>query len=481
MGSSRKQLIAQFLSETFLLTLVATILSVILVPLVLKAFSGFVPTDLHFSLTKQPTVILFLVILTAIVTLLSGFYPAMILSGYKPVLVLKNMAYSNTAKTRHAWLRRSLTVSQFVIAQVFVMGAILVSKQISYSINKDQGFKKEAILYFSTNQYDTVKSRKYVLLDKIRNIPEVAMVSLCTNPPSSGSTWSSTMKYKDGKKEIETDVQQKYGDTNYIKLYGLHLLGGTNIKQSDTVNAFIINETYAHILGFQKPQEAIGKYLSYDKNQQFPICGVVADFNQHSLHEPIKPLVIASRSNSERNISIALHPQNEAGTTWKTAIAKIEKAWKEMYPEDDFSYSFFDDDIAKYYDAEQHISSLLKWATGLAVFISCLGLLGLVIYTTNQRTKEIGVRKVLGASVTQIVSMITGDFMRLVLLAFIIAAPLAWIGMHEWLENFAFRTNISWWIFISGGAAMVLIALITLSFQTVKAAMMNPVKSLRTE
>jgi predicted permease len=480
MGSSRRQLIVQFLSETFLLTVVATILSVILIPLILKAFSGFIPTDLHFSLIEQPTIVLFLVILTIVVTLLSGFYPAMVLSGFKPVLVLKNVAYSGTATTRGALLRRSLTVSQFVIAQVFVMGAILVSKQITYSINKDQGFKKEAILYFNTNFYDTVKGRKYVLVDKIRSIPEVAMVSLCTNPPSSGNTWSSSMKYKDGKKEIGTDVQQKFGDSNYIKLYGLRLLAGTNIKQSDTVNAFIINETYAHILGFQKPQDAIGKYIGYDNDPPFLICGVVADFNQHSLHEPIKPLVIASRGNDERNISVALHPQNEAGT-WKTAIAKIEKAWKEIYPADDFTYSFFDEDIAKYYDAEQHISSLLKWATGLAVFISCLGLLGLVIYTTNQRTKEIGVRKVLGASVTQIVTMISGDFIRLVLLAFIIAAPLAWIGMYKWLENFAFRTNISWWIFISGGAVMVLIALITLSFQTIKAAMANPVKSLRTE
>jgi ABC-type antimicrobial peptide transport system permease subunit len=176
------------------------------------------------------------------------------------------------------------------------------------------------------------------------------------------------------------------------------------------------------------------------------------------------------------SVSLCVRKMKQA-LQWKTAIAKIEKAWKEMYPEEDFTYSFFDEDIAKYYDAEQHISSLLKWATGLAVFISCLGLLGLVIYTTNQRTKEIGVRKVLGASVTQIVTMITGDFIRLVMLAFVIAAPLAWIGMYKWLENFAFRTNISWWIFISGGTAMVLIALITLSFQTIKAAMMNPVKS----
>jgi putative ABC transport system permease protein len=480
MGSSRKQLILQFLSETLVLTFIATMLSVVLTPLILKAFSGFIPEDLHFNITEQPGIILFLLVLMIVVTILSGFYPALILSGYKPVLVLKNQAFSNTGKTRTAWLRKSLTVSQFVIAQVFIMAAILVSKQITYSLNKDQGFKKEAIVFFNTNFYDTSKSNKYVLMEKIKAIPEVAMVSLCNNPPSSGSTWSSTMKYKDGRKEIETDVQQKYGDTNYIKLYGLKLLAGKNIGQTDTVKSYIINETYAHILGFQQPQQAIGKYIEWE-NKQVPIQGVVSDFNQKSLHEPIRPLVIGGWANVQRNISIALQPQNESGTTWKTAIDKIEKAWKAIYPEEDFTYSFFDEDIAKYYKAEQNISSLLKWATGLAVFISCLGLLGLVIYTTTQRTKEIGVRKVLGASVVQIVGMITKDFILLVLIAFVIAAPLAWLGMHKWLENFAYRTDISWWIFLLGGSIMVIVALLTLAFQTIRAAMMNPVKSLRTE
>lgn len=288
------------------------------------------------------------------------------------------------------------------------------------------------------------------------------------------------MKYKDGKKEIETDVQQKFGDTNYLELYGLKMIAGSNIGYTDSVNSFLINETYSRILGFQQPQQAIGKYIEWS-DKKIPIQGVVADFNQHSLHEPIKPLAIGSWAGIERNISIALQPQNDAGTTWKTAIGKIKKAWKEVYPEDDFEYSFFDEDIAKYYTAEQKISSLLMWATGLAVFISCLGLLGLVIYTTTQRTKEIGIRKVLGASIAQIVAMISNEFILLVLLAFVIAAPLAWMGMYKWLENFAYRTNLSWWIFFLGGAAMVAIALLTLCFQAIKTASANPVASLRTE
>jgi len=191
--------------------------------------------------------------------------------------------------------------------------------------------------------------------------------------------------------------------------------------------------------------------------------------------------MIGSRSLIERNISIALQPLNEAGTNWKNAIGKIEKAWKEVYPADDFEYHFLDEDIAKYYTAEKNVSSLLSWATGLAVFISCLGLLGLVIYTTTQRTKEIGVRKVLGASVAQIVSLVSKDFIVLVLVAFIIASPLAWLGMNKWLENFAYRTDISWWIFLISGVAMTVVSFITLGFQTIKAAIANPVMSLRSE
>ena len=479
-GSSKAQLIIQFLSETFLLTLTATLLSVALAPLILKAFSGFIPEGLHLSLTAQPGIIIFLFALIVIVTVLSGFYPALILSSYKPVFVLKNQAYANTGKTRTAWLRKSLTISQFVIAQVFIMATILVSKQIQYSLNKDMGFKKDAIVYVTTNYYDTTQNHKYVLMDKLKAVPEIQILSLCTNPPSSGSTWSSTVNYKDGKKEIKTDVQQKYGDSNYIKLYNIKLLAGKNIETSDTLRSVLINETYAHILGFQRPEQAVGKLLRLD-DRNIPVAGVVADFNQRSLHETIKPVMIGSRSLIERNISIALQPQNEAGATWKTAISKIEKAWKEIYPEDDFEYHFLDEDIAKYYTAEQHISNLLSWATGLAVFISCLGLLGLVIYTTTQRTKEIGVRKVLGASVSQLVSMISKDFILLVLLAFVIATPLAWLGMNKWLENFAYRTEISWWIFLISGTGMIVIALITLGFQTVRAALANPVESLRTE
>jgi hypothetical protein len=319
-----------------------------------------------------------------------------------------------------------------------------------------------------------------VFVDKLKAIPEIAMISLGNDPPSNNSMWTSTMKYKDGKKEMETDVQVKLADTNYLKLFQIKLIAGTNLPYCDTIKDLVINEAYARFLGFKNPDQAIGKLIDWD-NKRYPIVGVVSDFHQRSLRDPIKPLLFTTRTKQMRGINIALQPQNAEGTVWKTAIAKIEKAWKEVYPEDDFQYNFLDDTIRKYYTAEQNISKLLMWSTGLTIFISCLGLLGLVTYITHQRTKEIGVRKVIGASVTQIISLLSKDFLKLVLVAFIIAIPIAWWGSYEWLQNFAYKTNISAWIFLSGGLIMFAMALLILCIRTYKAANANPVKSLRTE
>jgi putative ABC transport system permease protein len=478
MGSSKQQLIFQFLSETFLLTICATLLSIFITPLLLKMFSDFIPEGFHFSL--QPDIVLFLIALVVMVSLLSGFYPALVLSSYKPVSVLRNQAASHTGKTRNIWMRKTLTVSQFVIAQVFIIGTILVSKQISYSLNKDLGFKKDAIVYLKTNYHDTVQSHRFVLMQKLRAIPEITMISLANDPPSINSVWTSTMKYKDGKKEIETDVQVKLADTNYLKLFQIKLLAGTNLPYSDTTRAVVINEAYAKTLGFKNPNQAIGKLIDWDK-KNIPVCGVVADFHQRSLHEPITPLLFTTKTKQMCAVNIALQPQNAEGTVWKSAITKIEKAWKQVYPDDDFDLNFLDDTIKKYYTAEQNISKLLMWATGLAIFISCLGLLGLVTYITNQRTKEIGVRKVIGASVTQIISLLSKDFLKLVLIAFMIAIPIAWWGGYKWLQNFSYKTSISIWMFALGGFIMFAMALLILCIRTFNAASANPVKSLRTE
>jgi ABC-type antimicrobial peptide transport system permease subunit len=479
MGGSGNQLMMQFLSETLFITIISMLISIVITPLLLKVFADFIPKDLHFDLLHQPDLLAILILLTLVVTVLAGFYPAMVLSKFKPVLILKNQAFSGTAHSRKAWLRKGLTISQFLIAQVFCMATLVTVKQINYVLNKDMGFKKDAIITVYTpfiwNRLVKPDNKRFVLLDEIKQMPGIQMASLGNDAPSASGWSSDNMKFKDGKKEIVTDVRQKFGDANFLKLYQIHILAGRNIKPSDTSNEFLVNETYMHILGFQKPTEVLNKQIN-----NMPIVGVMADFNQESLHATIKPLVFSSNLSTCFNIHIGLKPQ-AAGRSWKTSIAAIEKAFKKIYPEEDFNYAFLDESIASFYKSEQNISRLLTWATGLAIFISCMGLLGLVMYTTNLRTKEIGVRKVLGASVGHIVSILSKDFIRLVLIASLIAIPLTWWATNKWLENFAYKTPVKWWVFLLNTLFMMFIALITLSIQTIRAASANPVNSLRSE
>jgi len=482
MGSTRSQLIGQFLSETFLITLLAVIISIVLTPAVLKLFSDFISKDITMNLLSQPGLIVFIVLLIITVSLISGIYPALVLSSYKPVTVLKNQAYNGTNKTRNAWLRKSLTVTQFIIAQFFIIATMLVSKQIFYALHKDLGFKKDAIVYISTPYKNNTSSKKQVFADKIRAITQVEKLSVGGAPPASGQTNSSEVTYKDGKKEVKTDLQFKFADENYMSVYHIKLLAGRDLRIGDTTAKMVVNTTYAKILGFKDPAKAVGKFITWN-NKNAEIIGVVADFYERSLHEPIKPLAIIYHNNPyhDGTMHIALKPQTAGGNEWKQAISSMEKSWKEIYPDDDFKYSFYDESIAKFYDSEQHTSKLLTWATGLSIFISCLGLLGLAIFTTGRRTKEIGVRKVLGATVAQIVTLLSTELVMLVAISFVVVTPISWWVMNQWMQNFADKTTISWWIFALSGTGMLITALLTLSFQTIKAAIANPVKSLRSE
>ncbi|MDB5152628.1 MAG: FtsX-like permease family protein, partial [Mucilaginibacter sp.] len=453
-------------------------------PVILKFFSGFVPADIKADIFSQPAVLLFLLFLTVSVSLLSGFYPALVLSGYKPVLVLKNQALSSDNKTRNAWLRKSLTVTQFVIAQFFIMATVLVSKQIYYAVHKDLGFKKDAIIILNSPWKNRSASLNQVFINKLRAISQVELVSAGRDAPTSDDGHSTQATYRDGKKEIKIELGLKFGDKNYIRVYKIKLLAGRDLQPGDTSKAFLINNTYARMLGFQDPHDAVGKQIDdFNGDKPMRIAGVVSDFHQESLHAPIAPLAILTSTNLYFNgtFHIALKPQTKGSDDWKQAIASMQKVYKELYPDDDFEYRFFDESIARLYENEQHTSTLLSWATGLSIFISCLGLLGLAMYTTNLRTKEIGVRKVLGASVSQIVKLLSSELVSLVILAFILVTPVAWWVMNKWMQNFADKTTISWWVFALSGAGMLLTAFLTLSFQTVKAAIANPVKSLRSE
>ena len=477
MGSSRAQLTFQFLCEIFTITGIASVLSLSLLPLLAKAFAEYMPYGFYFSMA-DPLIALFLALLTILVSLLAGMYPSMVLSSGNAVDVLKNQAQANSGRTRKAWMRQTLTVSQFVIAQFFIMGTFVVAKQIRYMMNTDLGFRKEAVISFFTPRNDTSTLRRQTLLNEIKKLPAVEMASLGSDVANSGGWWTAGIDYNDGKNKISTIAELKAGDDNYLTLFHIPLIAGRTLLPADTIREVVINETYQRKLGFKTAGDAIGKTLTWD-DRNIPIVGVMKDFHAHSLNNMIGPMAFIHLASESKAVVIAL--QTAAKDKWKATIAQMEKSFKQIYPESEFSYSFQDDSIKYSYGAEQNMKHLMGWASGLTIVISCLGLLGLVIYTTSQRTKEIGVRKVLGASVGHIVKILSKDFLMLVAIAFIIATPVAVWAIQQWMKNFAYRTAVNWWLFPLCGIAMIVIALITLSFQTIKAASANPVKSLRTE
>lgn len=477
-GSTRQQLIGQFLTETLVLTVAATLLSALIAYYLLQLFSNFITPEITYSMLFTREVFIFITLLIVVITVASGLYPAIMLSSFKPVHVLKG--HDVNGKSRGTYLRKTLTVTQFVIAQFFIMGTLMVGSQIHYVLNKDLGFSKDAILYINTPWKTSRGNKKEILAEKIAAIPQVKLVAVGGAAPSASGTWSTYMKYKDGKKEIETEVFIKNGDEHYMDIYQLRLLAGRKIEARDSATkAFVINETYAHILGFKNAKDAVGKTIDHDE-KQIPIVGVVKDFYQKSLHTAIKPIAIITNKKSNYGmVHVALQPQQ--GKSWSGAIAQMQDAWKQIFPEEEFSYTFIDDSVARFYNAEKDTAKLLNWATGLSILISCMGLLGLAIHSTNQRVKEIGVRKVLGASVSQIVTLLSADFVKLIVIAFVLSLPIAWYTMHQWLQRFAYHTQISWWIFAGAIASTLIIAVLTMSLQTVKAALANPVKSLRSE
>ncbi|HEA30893.1 MAG TPA: FtsX-like permease family protein [Leeuwenhoekiella sp.] len=481
LGSSKKQLIFQFLAEAFLLTSFATILSLILTSVLFKVFSEFLPQNLTFDFLLNPVILVSLGILIITVSLLSGLYPAFILTRFKPISVLKGQLIKGQSKSR---VRQSLTVFQFVVAQFFIIATLLVGKQIHFLLTKDMGFKTDAVAYVRTPWSDHDFSKRDLLLQKIKAIPQITAASLGGDAPASTNIHSTDIDFKDGKKEVHTELQFLYGDTNYLNIYHLKLLAGRNLI-SDTTKEFVINEALMRTLGFKNPQDAIGKnILDGNSNQNNPIVGVMADFNQRSLRSGIEPMALIGDWSRKwfsqfQYVHISLqkdHPEN-----WSDAITKVNNAWRQIYPGEDFEYSFVDENVRKFYESETRIATLLNWATALSVIISCLGLLGLVIHTTERRTKEIGIRKILGASILRINVLLCKDFLMLVGIAFIIAVPFAWWGINSWLENFAYKTSLSWWIFAISGIGLFLIALLIMSIKTIRTAMKNPVDSLRTE
>lgn len=476
LGSDRARLIAQFIAESTLITFISVLLALPLTEGGLVYFAEFVPKGLTFELVN---VLPFLGLILLLVSLLAGAYPAFVLSSFLPALALKNAAYANSNQSRSAFLRKTLIVTQFTFAQVLIIGTLVVGWQIRYMLTTDMGFKKDAVIYFDAPWWEK-KDKVALLKTEIESLSDVKNLSLSGAPPAYNGWSSSTLTHKNASGETQVNTYRKFGDTNYLNFYNIELLAGSNVSESDTVKELIINETLSKKLGFESPDQALGEVVTLGK-REFPIIGVVKDFHIQSLHQAINPVVIGCENKNFSCFNVQLHTGGKAGAEVKASLEKIEQAWKKIYPNSPFEYHFLDETIRDFYQSEQRIAKLINTAMAFAIFISCLGLFGLASYSTTQRTKEIGIRKVLGATAQQITLLLTRDFLLFVLIAFVIAIPIAMWGANQWLKGFAYRVDVSIWMFAVTAVVAVLVAFLTISIKTIKAAQSNPVDSLRHE
>jgi len=478
LGSSRKTLITQFLSETALLTIFAVILSLAFSQLSFYYFKEFLPEGIQFQFL-QPEILLFLLATIVVVSLLSGFYPAFVLSGFRPVLALKNQTVRAARGNSSALIRRGLIVFQFTVALVLIAGTFIIGRQINYMLNKDLGFDKEAIVYFYI-PWRAPKESKQLLHNELEKQPEVQMISRHQSPPAANSYSTSSYKFDANGEQIEQSLHRKDMDENYLDLYGIELVAGRELLPSDTIREYIVNEKLVKIMGLNSAEEAIGKRLAQGEDAGFPIVGVVKDFHHQSLKEEIAPVVMGMNNNANC-FSLKLNTAGKSGADIQRTLTQLEKTWNTIYTDYNFEYHFFDETIAKFYETERRIAKLMQTATGIVIFISCIGLFGLVSFSVVRRTREIGIRKVLGASVASIVGLLSKDFIKLVLIAVLIGSPIAWLLAQEWLSDFAYRIEVQWWMFVVTGILAIAIAFLTVSFQSIKAALANPVESLRNE
>lgn len=475
LGANRSGLIRQFLTETWLLILLAMLLAIPLVQPVLNVFHSFLPPGLSFHIL-QPSTLLLMALVIVIITLAAGIYPAKISSE---ALLALNLKGAGTQKDGKRWfLRRGLIVFQFTISLVFIMGSIVIASQLKFAREKDLGFKADAIITVDAPRGDSL-SKVAVLAHKIKQLRSVSKVALQWLPPMTENARGMRLKWNSNDTK-DFWVTQVAGNEDFIPLYQMKLLAGRNLVKTDSVNELVINESLSQMMGHTNPEASLGKML-YWNDKPHPVVGVVADFHTASLHDAIKPLCIINRPEREGSLAIKLVSTGMTSGAVHEVITRIEKEWKQIYPAAIFNYRFYDESLALLYEKDQQTAILVNTSMAIAIFISCIGLFGLALFTTGKRAKEISIRKILGASVLNIVTMLGRDTAILVMIALLIASPVAWYCMNDWLQGFAYRISISPWMFIGAGLAILFISFITIGFQSIKAAMVNPVKNLRQE
>lgn len=477
LGSRAKDIAVQFLGETLFVTILAVVLSVAITPVVISALHDYFPSGVR--LEASWPVMIFLALITLCTALLAGWYPARVISRLLPALSLKGHAAGTTTPNR--FLHRVLIVFQFTISVTFILCTVIVTRQLHYMLNADLGFSTDAIITFRQADADPA-DRTIAFADKLRALPEIALVTRHIETPMGNFHDGTMLNYKSARGDEHIDASFDLADTNYLRLFGLRLVAGRNLFAADTIRELLVNETAARQMGYSRPADALGHVVTTGiSGEGGPIVGIIKDFHSQDLHEAISPFFIGSQRSWETAVSIRLAGDARNPEAIQVLLGKVEKIWHEVYPTETFKYAFFDESIAALYAKERHISGLLGLAMGIAILISCMGLLGLATFAAQQRSKEMSIRRVLGASAGRIVAMLTGNFLWPVGLAFVIAVPVAWYFMHNWLQGFVYRTTVPWWIVAACGGAAVVIALLTVGYQAVRTATANPAQRLRAD
>ena len=470
-GAIKNQLAKQFIGESVIVCVLAFIFTFFLAMLLIPPFNQLAGKTITTGVFDHPGYLALLFGAAVTIGLLAGFYPALVLSSFQPITVLKGK-FSSGAKG--IFLRKGLVILQFSISIVLITGTLIVYQQMNYMRNQNLGFDKEQMVVIESNG----DPAKEAFRQSLTTIPSVKSVALSSSVPGGGNPGAySEVENQKGDMQI-ANLELYFVDFDYIPNYSMKMVAGRAFSRdfkTDTTQAMVLNESAVKLLGYASPGDAVGKRFR-QWGREGKIIGVMKDFHFRSLQQEIKPLSMRIEPNGCHLISASITGNNVPAT-----LAAIEEKWKTLIPNRPFNYFFLDEFFDRQYRSEQRFGNLFLNFAILAIFISCLGLLGLASYSTYQRTREIGIRKVMGASVSGIVHLLSKEFLALLFIAFVIASPIAWLVMHRWLEDFSYRIGIHWWIFMISGTIAFVVAIFTVSFQAIRAALANPVISLRTE
>lgn len=473
LGSFRGQLFWQFLMETGLIAVISTLLACLLGIVLLPYVNDLFDTSMQLQSVGDWHLLVFIPGMILVVTFFAGSYPGLVLSGFRPVLALKGKV--SMQQVGNFNIRRSLIVMQFTITLILIMGMLVITRQMQYATHTDLGFNKEAILVVPMGA-DSVDANVTTVRNELLRQAGVKNVSVCFEPPASTSNWNTNIRVE-GKAEDEPfTVGIKSADEQYLSTFGLQLIAGRNVFPDSASRECIVNETFMRKLGVQSAEEMIGKQLRFNGNNTATVAGVVKDFHVYSMHADIVPVLITAYPRLDQNFAIKINMAQLSAV-----LPAVEKIWTEKFPGRLYSYEFLDKRIADFYETEEMMLKLVRIFSIIAIFIGCLGLYGMVSFMVMQKTKEIGIRKVLGSSVGEILWIFGKEFSLLIVLAFLVAAPVAWWMMSRWLADFKYHVALGPWMFLGAVGLTMLVAGLTISMQSAKAAMMNPVRSLKME